>query len=632
MSTRSTSLLAVMAAALSWTGGPVGALQEPPRFRTSVEAVVLDVSVLGRDGLPVRGLGVRDFTVLEDGTPQSIATFTPIDLPDVERAIPGWLRDAPRDTAANDEVTQGALLVILMDDIAVRTLPSRVQACARQVIESMGPHDVAAVVYLASKYLGQGFTSDRSRLLAAVERYMGSGGDARLELAPRILADTIDDLADGLAALPSRRKAIVYVSSGLSFDFAGGMPDSTHWPEISRAHDNSSAVYRFLRVFDRARRANVSVYGVDPQGLSAGSPGVPQDFLRTVSQNTGGFTVTDTNDTRTGVVQIFRENSSYYLLGYQPANARTQGRFRKVEVRVNRPGVTVRTRTGYFEPGPERANAAKKPPDTLGAAITEFLPKTDLSMRVTAAPFALTKGKLAAVAVVVGLRTGREPTGGADAGNTAPEADVDVLVSAYNMMGDLKRKERLRARVAPRPAAPGRSSYEVVSRLDLAPGRYHLRVAANIGGRTGSVYHDIDVPDFADSVLSLSGVAIGATPAVPSGPKGRFQTLMPVEPTARREFSAADRAAAFLRVYQGGRLALASVTVRARILDAQNAAVLDADRTLAAALFEGRRAADYYLDLPVANLKPGPYLLTLEATMGMRRERRDVRFTVIETR
>ncbi len=176
MSTRSTSLLAVILAALSWPGAPTVALQQAPRFRASVEAVVLDVSVLGRDGLPVRGLDARDFTVLEDGTPQSIATFTPIDLPDVERAVPGWLRDAPRDTAANDEVTQGAVLVILMDDIAVRTLPSRVQACARQVIESMGPHDVAAVVYLASKYLGQAFTSDRSRLLAAVERFMGGGG------------------------------------------------------------------------------------------------------------------------------------------------------------------------------------------------------------------------------------------------------------------------------------------------------------------------------------------------------------------------------------------------------------------------------------------------------------------------
>ena len=448
-----------MVAALSWPGAPTGALQQAPRFRASVEAVVLDVSVLDRDGLPVRGLEARDFTVLEDGTPQSITTFTPIDLPDVERAIPGWLRDAPRDTSANDQVAQGAVLVILMDDIALRTLPSRVHDCARQVIESMGPHDVAAVVYLASRYLGQGFTSDRSRLLAAVERYMGGGGDALSKLAPRMLADTIDDLADGLAALPSRRKAIVYVSSGLFFDFAGGMPGSLSWQDINAAHDTGSAAYRFLRVFDRARRANVSVYCVDPMGLTHGAETVTRDFLRTLSQNTGGFTVADTNDTRTGVVQIFRENSSYYLLGYQPANARTQGRFRKIEVRVNRPGVTVRTRTGYFEPGPERAKAAKKPPDTLGAAMTEFLPKTDVSMRVTAAPFALPKGKLAAVAVVVGLRTGREPTGGADAGTTAPETDVDVLVSAYNMMGDLKRKERLRARLAPRPAAPDRSSY-----------------------------------------------------------------------------------------------------------------------------------------------------------------------------
>jgi VWFA-related protein len=632
MITRITPPLLILAASLSWNGAVTIGVQEQPRFRTAVEAVVLDVSVLGRDGMPVRGMTAADFTVLEDGKPQAIANFTPIDLPDVDRGVPVWLRDAPLDAATNDEIGEGALLVIVMDDIAMVAMPGQAQDCARQVIESMGPHDLAAVVFVANKRLGQEFTHDRSRLLAAVERYRGGGGTALVDLAPRMLVDTLGDLADGLAALPARRKAIVYVSTGLHLDFAAVMPDSLAWTDVLGGHDTGSTVNRVLRLFDRARRANVSVYCVNPRGLSVDDLRVEQQFLRTLSQNTGGFTVTDTNDPRAGVVQIFRENSSYYVIGYQPANARTEARFRKIEVRVNRPGATVRTRSGYFEPGRERAAAPKMPLDALGAAMSGFLPKADVSMRVTAAPFAVAKGKRAAVAVVVGLRPGREPADDAGAGGAAAEADVDLLVNAYNMMGDLKGTERLHARLRPRPAVAGRDSYEVFSRLDLDPGRYHLRLAANIGGRTGSVLHDIDVPDFTDSALSLSGVALTATPAVPSAPKDRFLALIPVVPTARRQFEASDGVSALLRVYQGGRRALAPVAVRARVLDARSTAVFDSVRTLAATLFDRGRAADYHLDLPLANLQPGPYLLILEATMGKSQERRDVRFSMLEKR
>jgi len=634
MITRLRPLLVVVVVSLSWNGDVTGAVQEQPRFRTGIEAVVLDVSVLGRDGTPVRGLTAADFTVLEDGRPQAVSTFTPVDLPDVERAAPAWVRDVPRDTTANDEGAEGAVLVILLDDVTMaEPNPSRVQSCARLVIDARGPHDLAAVVFMANKRAGQEFTYDRSRLLAAVERYKGgSPGGALTALAPRMLVDTLGDLADGLSALPARRKAIVYIATGLRIDLGSGMPDSPVFSEILRAHDTGGFVHLLLRLFDRARRANVNVYCLDPRGLVADGGQVEHDFLRTLSQNTGGFTVTDTNDPQPGVAQIFRENSSYYVLGYQPANRRTEGRFRKIEVRVNRPGVTVRTRSGYMEPDRARAAATRKPADALGTAISGFLPKTDVSMRVTAAPFALSTRKRAALAIVVGLQPGRETAGAPGAAGTPPLEEIDVLVSAYNMMGDLKGSERLHARVRLRAEAAERDSCEVLSRLDLNPGRYQLRLAANIRGRTGSVHYDVEVPDFAGSALSLSGVAVTATPAVPSAPKDRLLPVIPVVPTARRDFTAADRASAFLLVYQGGGQALAPVTIRARIVDSMNTEVFESVRTLDAALFNSRRAADYRLDLPLASLRPGPHLLTLEATMGKSHDRRDVRFTVLENR
>ena len=58
----------------------------------------------------------------------------------------------------------------------------------------------------------------------------------------------------------------------------------------------------------------------------------------------------NTNDPTKQIEQIYQENQHYYLLGYQPSNPRTEGRFRKIEVRVNRPDATVRTRNGYYEP------------------------------------------------------------------------------------------------------------------------------------------------------------------------------------------------------------------------------------------------------------------------------------------
>ena len=630
------ALLVAAAAPLLALVIPISAQQRPPTYRAGVEAVVLDVSVLDRDGQPVHGLTSADFTVLEDGRPQKIDTFTAIDLPDVVRTGATWIRDTPRETRANTELNEGAIVVIVLDDTMMpRAAGQQVPSYARRVVDGLGPNDLAAVVYIVSKRSGQTFTHDRSRLLAAVERYKGGAaspgslGTAISELAPRMLVDTLGDLADGLSALPARRKAIVFISVGLDLDLSRVMPDTPRTADAPAAHHVGTIIGDLLRLFDRARSANVSVYGVDPAGLDPEFSKARLDFLKTLSSNTGGFTVTDTNDPQPGITQIFRENASYYVVGYQPANARTEGRFRRIEVQVNRPGVTVRTRSGYSEPGRAAASgaAATKAPNSLVGAMSGFFPRTDVPMHVTAAPFALAGGRQAAVAIVLGL----QPTTAdmaAGAATSAGQEDVDVLISAYDQMGSLRSSDRLHARVRLRPDASDRPAFEVLSRLDLRPGRYQLRLAATVRGKTGSVYHDVEVPDFAALPLSLSGVALTADPAVPSAPKDRLRPVVPIVPTARRDFARSDRATAFLRVYQGGNGALAPVAIRTRILDASGAEVFQSARTLDAAAFGTARAADLSFDVPVAGLQPGPHLFTLEATMGARLERRDVTFVV----
>jgi len=149
----------------------------------------------------------------------------------------------------------------------------------------------------------------------------------------------------------------------------------------------------FQSLMGRANRANVSIYPIDPRGLAAPATVAGQDALerrrttmRNLATSTDGFTVIDTNDFNTGVRRIVDDMSSYYLLGYYSTNARTDGRFRKIAVRVKRPGVSVRARNGYLAPtaaemapppvssGPAGASAAPRGPraDAVAGALAEL--------------------------------------------------------------------------------------------------------------------------------------------------------------------------------------------------------------------------------------------------------------------
>lgn len=180
-----------------------------------------------------------------------------------------------------------------------------------------------------------------------------------------------------------------------------------------------------------------------------------------------------------------------------------------------------------------------------------------------------------------------------------------------------------------RPADGALPAAEMGLRLDLAPGRYEIRVAVSSASshRKGSVYTSITVPDFARDPVSLSGIAI-AHDQGGAVLTDEANALVPVRPSTERIFAPGQRAVAAVRVYQGGRRRFEPVRVNARILDESGAVILDEGRVLDPETFDDQRGADYTLDLPIDRLAAGEYLLTIEAVAGDASTRGDVRFFV----
>jgi len=123
-------------------------------------------------------------------------------------------------------------------------------------------------------------------------------------------------------------------------------------------------------------------------------------------------------------------------------------------------------------------------------------------------------------------------------------------------------------------------------------------------------------------------MAINVAPPLLSAPKGKFADLLPLEPTAVRQFKTSDRVKAFVRVYQAAKKPAAPVTVRARVVDATDQQVFEDVATLDAGRFQSGRGADYTIDLPVDRFKSGEYLLTTDAAQGQLNARRGIRFSV----
>lgn len=637
---------------------------QAPQFRAAVDLVHLDVSVLDRNRRPVRGLTASDFMVLEDGKPQVVSTFTSVEFPDVEPPTTAWMRAVEPDIRRNDTLDDRRLFVIVMDDGMAQANLAAVRAgklAARKFIERLGPSDLAAVLFTKSNQHAQDYTSDKARLIRAVDRYdMGfrdMGPPGTEDFYHRASIEVLRRIADALIALPQRRKTLVYIGQGVPVDpetaSAPVLIGSGQFEAVGAAGLQSLLLSRTMQVLAAAQRANVNVYTLDPCGLRAplppppvGSiapaptcvPGLEQEFLKDLAHATGGRAAVDMNDLSPAIEQIFVENASYYLIGFESTNARQEGKFRRLEVKVKRPDVDVRARSGYTE---RHAGRAQREADLevaapLAKAISGLLPKADLPLQVWAAPYAVAGQRNANVAITLGVRQtlGARPT--------AVSETVEVSIDVFLPDGRRRTGTLSKVAVTLRPGPAGVAGYEIVSSLPLAPGRYQLRLGAKLmsDASTGSVYYDIDVPDVSRSAIAISPIALSAVPGVTSTPATATPWL-PVRPTTARMFEQTDRVTAFARVSQraqsqsfsgitattpGRRMVMESIPVRARVVDAQNREVWTMNHTLEGSQF-GPDGVDLLLAIPVATLEPGVHMLSVEA----RGVTQSLRFTIRHT-
>ncbi len=527
--------LAIVATAVALPQGQAPpANQRPPTFRTGVDVVQLDVTVLDKDRLPVKGLTAEDFTILDKGKPQPIVAFSPVDVPAPAAHVAPWMRDAPLDVVSNAENRR--LVAIVMDDAYAKFEPDvtkRARQIARNAVDQLGPGDLAAVVFT---FLGraQNFTADRSQLVQAIESYSpkmtGSMGvPAICDIRHRSCdVEALATVASTLVSAPPGRKILILISGGRAFTFGQiGEPSSR-----SEGAD-------LMRLFSDLQRANVTVYAYDAHGLEVDGSMVAKESLYSFAESTGGHAVAFTNDPASSVADAFRESSTYYFIGFR-TTASNEKEFHKIEVKVNRPGVQVRTRNGYYPPARTVA-----PVDAING-----LPSGELPVHATAAVVAVPGQRNAELLLAA------RP----DFPVSSPTArTVELAAIAIDMDGKPKGSHRQTVTVT--PTASSDLAPDLHAHLRLPPGRYLIQISARSEDRAGSAVVDVDVPDFLKDPFSASGLMLQLRRrAAPITDKG-IADLVPFMPATIRAFRSDDDVAVFLRIYEGGKGPLTPVQV-----------------------------------------------------------------------
>lgn len=659
-------------------GGEGGPPQPPVTFKVEVNYVEIDANVTDAQGNFVRSLTKDDFQILEDGKPQTLNVFSMVDIP-IERVDPPLFSKAaiPADVVTNRKPFEGRVFVLVVDDLHTRfNQTARTRTAARQFVERyIGANDMVAVVNTSGYGKSmQDFTSNRALALKAIDAAMGNKADsstvaaladARMNLDmpgtpsnanasfnemqrynnARNSMRTLKNLADFMSGMRGRRKAVVFFSEGLNYN----VTDPFNSP---RASDVQREIQDLIAA---ATRANVNIYSVDPRGVATGmedaieiAGGFPadnsikpsdlmaemrleHDSLRAVAEETGGFAVLNQNDFRTAFSRILEDNSSYYVLGYYPANEKKDGRFRKVEVKVLKPGLKVRARRGYVAGVPVKAKK-DTPPDlgskgekatpALREALDSPIPISGLTITAFAASF---KGAGDNVAVAMAI----EVDGSGLTFTTTPQGtytnDLELALYAADMNGKIKDGARDLIGLALKPQTyelVRGNAFRIVRRIQVPPGKYQLRIGVReSGGKVGSVIYDLDAPDFSKGNLTMSGIALASAsgariPTVSPDPTvGEFKDVLPAPPSASRDFPRQDTLAVFAEVYDNVPKTPHRVEITAAVLADDGKVVHTASDMRKSDELQGATGGyGYTTNIPLTNLAPGRYVLRLTAT------------------
>jgi VWFA-related protein len=697
-------LLSTFLAAVGGHARERNSLQQPAAtFKADVNLVEVHAVVTDARGDFVRDLTRDDFEVYESGRLQKPSVFQLVDLPSA--VLARGTTELPRvepDVRVTSPRFEGRLYVLVLDDLHTSALRSQlVKRAARQFIERhLADGDLAAVVLTSGRAdAAQELTPSHRLLLAAVDKFHGQklpsitgerlavhlndrdmeraassgGGESPSSSPSTARADdprdfergmnaqrslgAIRDVAQWLSDVPGRRKSLVLFSEGIEYDIYDVFNNRAASSIMADARDAIAA----------AQRANVTIFAVDPRGLTQlgdeaimiqslsddpnvdyGTPRgfanellMAQESLISLAQETGGIAVVRNNDIAGGLTRIERDTSRYYVLGYVAEPTNSPGKFRKIEVKVKRPGLTVRARRGYVPAdltSAARRDTGIKPgtPPALAAALTNPVPVGEVPLRVWAAPFKGT-GKNASVALAV------EIDGAAlkyeQRGDRVTE-DLEVSIVATDQNGKIRGSDRQTLNLKLKPethrALVSGGGVRMLSRIELPPARYQIRIGAHEsnGGAVSTVPIDLEVPDYEKVPFALSGLVLTSSSAprlVTPKPDPVLKNVLPLPPSTARSFAKNETVVLFAEIYDRSTPTPHDVDVKVVVVPRGGTipvfTTADTRRSEASAT---TRSHAYKTEIPMKELAPGDYVLRMEvsAPVGNHVAIREVPFSV----
>jgi len=282
------------------------AAAQRPQFRSTVDIVSLNVTVVDGANHYITDLDQPDFSVFEDGVKHDIVFFT--------------RRPQPI-----------ALSLLLDSSASMEDKLQTLQVAATNFVKRLKANDLAQIIDFDSRVaIRQAFTSNQAELEAAILQTV-SGGSTSLHNAiyvslkelGKIKAQNEEDV---------RRQALIVFSDG----------------------EDTSSLVSFEEVLDLAKRSETSIYTIALRGNDSSTRGFREaEFvMRQLAQETGGraFFPAKIEDLNGVYTQIADELASQYTLGYTSKNPKADGAFRRIVVQVARANVTARTKKGYFAP------------------------------------------------------------------------------------------------------------------------------------------------------------------------------------------------------------------------------------------------------------------------------------------
>ena len=670
-----TFITGVAVCALALSSLPPAAFAQSPQqggYVLKMNGELVLTNVVARDartGEVVHGLKVSDFQVWENGKPQQISTFdfqsvdmaTPLNEATVSglAAGPSASRSKAVVVASPEQLRNHRLIVMFFDLTSMQ--PEDLARCvdaARDFLRNrMQPADLVALVSLGNTLsVDQDFTADKDALIREVGAYNGTegqgfagGATANSNQEEDTTASTPDEseyndvntdrelfairsVAQSLEKIPEK-KSMLYFSGGIQRD---GIENQASL----RAATNAAV------------RANLSIYSVDTRGLQAVLPlgdastgslrgnaaynggalmnnmnsnAATQEVMDTLSRDTGGKAFFDFNDFAPAFAQVQHDTSAYYAIGYRSTDTARDGKYRRLRIRIARPGIKLEYRQGYYAPADFRHSGREDRERELQEQLASDLPATDIAVYMDASHFRLDERRYF-VPVSLLVPGSQIPfVKGGDRDKATLDIVGQVIDEVKRPIGEVRQTVKLDLD----PALQARQkNIEYTTSFNLPPGKYEMKfvVRENQTGRMGSFVAAITLPDMKKSPLKLSSIVLASM----RQPSRRNDPLVhggqEYVPNISHVFRQNQHMYLLYEIYDPARAkpggnepkgvksgAKPGIDLRSSLELIQGATkVYETPMVRAQSVnVEGRDAVAFELDVPLAGLKPGQYLCQL---------------------